>query len=279
VELEFSKFHGAGNDFVVACDNKNRWNRSPAFINNLCRRHTGIGADGLILLSKSNSTAFDCEMNFFNNDGHVAEMCGNGLRCAAQFASKYILKGKRNFKIRTLAGILRTEILSDDNIKIEIPIIKEPEKRFPDNCELYFANTGVPHLVCITDNLSQTNIEKLGSYWRNHSEFAPSGVNVNFIQFDKIKNNPLIQIRTYERGLECESNACGTGIAASALCLYKFLGIFPPFVFLTTSNDKILIDFSANGNKVFDDKLVFLTGNAIEVYRGVLIENSLSDSK
>jgi len=276
VDFEFSKLHGAGNDFIVVDDSDGKMNRSPFFISNLCRRHTGVGADGMIFLSKDSAGPSDCRMYFFNNDGNSAGMCGNGLRCAAKFASKYMFDKQKRILFQTDSGLLNTEILDNDLIRAEIPVMERPEKVFPEGEELYYVNTGVPHLVCINNDIKNLDVRKHGSYWRRHSFFEPEGVNVDFIQITEFSGEQIIQIRTYERGLECESNACGTGIAAAALSLFAFCEIYPPFTFLTRSNDRIVIDFSSYGNKVFEEKRVLLTGNAVEVYRGTLINKDLS---
>ena len=275
MEFKFSKLHGAGNDFIVVDNSDGKLSCSPFFIRSVCRRHTGIGADGMIYLTKLDGIKADCRMAFYNNDGKPAGMCGNGLRCAAKFASDYMLNLKKKIVIQTTCGCLDTEILDEGLIKVEIPILEKPEKRFPDGKELYFVNTGVPHLVCIKKNVQNIDVELVGRYLRNHSEFKPDGVNVDFIEVDS-SDDRIIRIRTFERGLECESNACGTGIAAAALSLFTFADILPPFSFLTRSNDKIIIDFSTEGNRVFEEKKVLLIGEAIEVYRGILISKDLS---
>jgi len=274
VKFEFSKLHGAGNDFIVVDDSSRKWSRSPFFISKLCCRHTGIGADGMIFLSKLDAGNVDCRMEFFNNDGHSAGMCGNGLRCAAKFAANYLFCRKKKIVFKTDSGNLNTEILEKDLVRVEIPVLEEPEKIFPEGHEFYFVNTGVPHLICLKDDISNLDIDTHGSYWRNHPDFKPNGVNVDFLEINS--KSKIISIRTFERGLECESNACGTGIAAAALALFHFGGMLPPFSFQTHSNDRIIIDFSFDGNRLIKEKKVLLTGNAIEVYRGTLIKEDLS---
>jgi diaminopimelate epimerase len=268
--LEFSKIHGAGNDFIIIDDSEQKWIRNATFIKKICDRHRGIGADGIIfLISTPEKSNTDFRMEFYNNDGYSVSMCGNGLRCVALFASKY-LTDKRKFNIETEAGILSVNLLQEGEIQIQIPIIQFPEKLMIDSNAVFFSNTGVPHLVIIADeDVHNLNITELGKYWRNHKEFSPDGVNVNFIS-NKFKIEKEIKIRTFERGVEAETCACGTGIAATALTLNTFFNLKPPFLFRTVDNDILTVDFYENCNTLLNDRKILLTGPAVEIFHGVL---------
>ena len=268
--LDFSKFHGAGNDFIIIDDTHLIWDRSESFIKKICDRHRGVGGDGIIFITLcTEHIDADIKMEFYNNDGCRASMCGNGLRCVALFVYKYLLK-KNELKIETDAGVLNATILSDYEVKIQIPILEFPRKFDLDNKNVFSSNTGVPHLLIIkNEDIRNINIEKEGAYWRWHKAFVPEGVNVNFISED-FKNTKEIKIRTYERGVEDETCACGTGISAVALTLYTFFNVQPPFRFLTPYNDRLTVDFCDNSTRLQLDRKINLTGPAIEVFHGAL---------
>lgn len=265
--LEFSKMHGAGNDFIVADDRGQKWSRQPEFIQLICDRKRGIGADGFILLSAPSSSLADISMSFFNCNGKPAEMCGNGLRCASLFTYNYILKNTI-LQIQTDTGILRAEVINSQTVKIEIPIIKEPGKVILENKECYTVNTGVPHLILLCNDINNINIESEGSRFRNHPFFQPEGVNVNFIAIPDKRTT--IPIRTYERGVEGETAACGTGIAAAALTLVKIYNFKFPINFMTSQSETITVDFCGNDNMVAQFNKLLLSGPAVEVFTGTL---------
>ena len=268
--IDFFKFHGAGNDFIIINASSTIWNKSDSFIKKICDCHYGVGADGLIFVSLcEEDNDADIRMEFFNNDGCRASMCGNGLRCVALFAYKYLLK-KNELKIKTDAGVLCARILSDNEVKIELSILDFPKKFELDEEDVFFSNTGVPHLLVLeNEDIENIDIQKKGRYWRHHNAFLPEGVNVNFISED-FKTSEEIKIRTYERGVEDETCACGTGIVAVALTLYTFFDVHPPFRFLTPHNDRLTVDFLDNSTKLLFDKKINLTGPAVEVFHGVL---------
>lgn len=288
---KFSKMHGAGNDFIIIdqisdLSNKQYNNHSQStngkeafsnnaitedFIKNICHRTRGIGADGVIFLSALSHSKADIAMKFYNSDGSTAEMCGNGLRCVALFTHMHI-SNKREIIVKTDAGELKTKIISKNLIEIEIPIKKDAEKIIINNTLSYFANSGVPHLTIFCDNVDDIDILKEGKYYRNHSLFKPNGVNVNFISMRNRSNNQF-SIRTYERGVENETSACGTGIAASALAISKKCNNLDKKDFLTNDNDLISVEFPFNENIVQDNKKVLLQGPALEVYKGFFDPN------
>lgn len=229
------KYHGAGNDFVILDFFDEEINLSALDIKNICDRNFGIGADGLIKIMKAKSADF--KMQYYNSDGNEAAMCGNGARCAVAFAfSKKYCKNKTIFEASD--GLHEGEVLSCENkeylIKISLNIENAP-KRLPDGS--YFANTGVPHNVRIYPNIGSLDVKILGAKFRNDKALFPEGANINFveIQADKIK------IRTFERGVEDETLACGTGITAVALVLNSFFDIqFPITIYAAGGKLRVL---------------------------------------
>lgn len=265
VIYEFSKMHGAGNDFIVIDETSETCIKDIDFIKNISHRERGIGADGVIFLSALSNCSADVAMKFYNSDGCIADMCGNGLRCVALF-SKLHLVDKLNISVVTDAGILQTRILSNSNIEIEVPIVEPIKEMRVDNVDCYFVNSGVPHIVFFLDDINDIDVEKMGYYYRNHSQFQPNGVNVNFVTIQDDKG-PLL-IRTYERGVESETAACGTGIAAAAIAFAKKQNKIQEIGFITRYNDSLSVEFITNDNMLEDMKKVLLRGPAIEVYKG-----------
>ncbi len=264
----FTKLHGAGNDFIIINASQQTAQISGDEICHLCDRRLGIGADGIIFLKYSETDSYNIVMEFYNSDGSRADMCGNGLRCAALYAYKTMGLPK-NQKIKTDAGILETEILENNRVKIQIPIKGEFKKAVIDKNELFCGNTGVPHAVLEVNNIKEVNINQTGKFIRNHQIFKPHGTNVNFIQKKDSKNNTF-HIRTYERGVEAETLACGTGISAAAFSLYKFNKIKPPIKFITKEEYILEVDFDTNAPV----KIVYLTGPAEEIFFGKVIKPS-----
>ena len=267
--LEFSKMHGAGNDFIVADDRNQQWPVNAGFIQLICNRRRGIGADGLILLSAPSCCPADIAMSFFNCDGKSAEMCGNGLRCAALFTNRYV-KNQSHLNIQTEAGILKAEIFGPEVVKIEIPLKKGPEQIDVDDLEGYTVNTGVPHLVLTCRDIKDIDIAEEGSRLRRHPLFQPEGTNVDFIAIPDQPAVKTIPIRTYERGVEGETAACGTGIAAAALALSISHNLEPPIKFVTSDSEIITVDFCRNDNMVGVFSNILLSGPAVEVYSGTI---------
>lgn len=249
------KFHGAGNDFVVIDEFQENFNLTQQRIEELCNRHTGIGADGLILIKKTTAAAF--RMVYYNSDGLEAEMCGNGARCAFAYAfSKKYCTEKSTFEASD--GIHHGRIISENPaewmVKISLTIHEHPV-RMADGS--FFVNTGVPHNVRISEDIQLLDVKKHGSELRHNKQLFPEGANINFVS---LKNGELF-IRTYERGVEDETLACGTGITASALVAHQYLGI--PF--------PVLIH-AAGGNLQVDETegTIWLEGPAKHVFTATL---------
>ena len=277
--LKFSKMVASGNDFVVIQPSASNFlpTRKTAKLQTLsrkiCDRKFGIGADGLLLLEKSNKA--DIKMRIFNADGTVAEMCGNGARCAALYYVRRILRSKIhkfNLKLETKAGIILAEIrgnivkvkLTDPlRLKLDIPLAING-KIF----NVHYIDTGVPHIVFFCDKLDGLNILPIAREIRFHKKFAPRGANVNFVT---VLNGNHIKIRTYERGVEDETLSCGTGSTAGAIMsavLFKKIGENTINV-MPASKEKLIIYFNNIDNKII--KNVWLEGNARFVFNGTTV--------
>jgi diaminopimelate epimerase len=213
--LKITKMQGSGNDFVVI-ESRRLSAVSRQLIIQMCDRKYGIGADGVLLLEKAKKA--DIRMRIFNADGSEAEMCGNGARCAALWVSAKRKAQNAKLKIETKAGIIEAEV-ARGNVKIKLT---DPQDLRLDlhvvahgkDYEVDFINTGVPHAVVKVEDLSRINVKAMGRAIRRHEMFRPAGTNVDFI---KVMDKGHILARTYERGVEDETLACGTGSVASAI--------------------------------------------------------------
>ena len=269
--IEFYKMSGSGNDFIII-DNRNHIvdeSSLPNFVAKVCRRKMAVGSDGLILVE--NSETADFKWRFFNSDGSVAEMCGNGARCVARFAYLNDIAGP-NMSFETLAGIVKAEIIGERaKVKMTDPIDFKRE----DTVELKNGlvsissiNTGVPHVVIVKDNIDDVDVAEIGREIRYHDKYSPAGTNVNFVSH--IKDN-TIAIRTYERGVEDETLACGTGAAASAIIMAFKMKIDSPISVLTRSGGHLNIFFKENEVRYCD---VYLEGDARIIYKAKLWEDA-----
>ena len=262
--IHFTKMSGAGNDFIII-DNrlKKIKNRLPDQARRLCDRHFSVGADGLILLERSKKA--DIRMRILNPDGSEAEMCGNGVRCLAKFTvSKKITKNK--LSVETLAGIIGVEVKKDTvkaklvnpkDLKLDLAIAVDGSKG-----KFHFINTGVPHAVSLVNSIGECDTARLGRAVRFHEYFAPKGTNVDFIAFS---GPNAIDIRTYERGVEAETLACGTGSVAGALVAAALKDFKPPVRVKTAGGETLKIYFSKNGRGFSD---VYLEGKVSTNFEG-----------
>jgi diaminopimelate epimerase len=269
---EFRKMSGTGNDFIML-DNRQgllRPDLLQALAARLCPRGIAVGADGLIALRKPGSETslpVDFIWDFFNADGSPAEMCGNGARCAARFAHDLGLAGE-SMVFLTLAGPIRAWIKGDDLVRVALlkPFnfyqdltLKAGEREFT----LMGVNTGVPHAVIEVQDLASADVAAWGRALRWHQYFAPAGTNVNFVA----RRQGEVAIRTYERGVEGETLACGTGAVAAALTLARRHGLTPPLTMRTKSGEALQVDFTLKDGEF---EQVFLEGKASYVYSGRL---------
>jgi diaminopimelate epimerase len=215
----FVKYSGNGNDFIIMNDQVKLTKES---IIRLCDRHFGIGADGLITLGSS--TKADACMRIFNADGGEAEMCGNGLRCLATYVDKLSSPKKDSYLIETMNAVYPV-IRKGKSFALEMTEIKDQNlhdlSSFKDYANSFYINTGVPHLVFLTQDVQKIDIKKVGSYYRYHSLF-PKGTNVTFVEVLD-SDSKKAYARTFERGVEDETHSCGTGLTATALALSHWL--------------------------------------------------------
>lgn len=255
-KILFTKMVGSGNDFVVI-QGKPAGNL-PKLAKLICDRRFGVGADGMLIIEKSKKA--NMSMRIFNADGSEAKMCGNGARCAALFS------GKKKLSLSTGAGIIDAEVIGNcvkikitepKNIKLDIPL-KVGNRLIKVN----FINTGVPHTVVFVNGIEKIDVNSIGSSIRNHAKFSPAGTNVNFVQ---VLGTNLIQIRTYERGVEGETLACGTGSTASAL-VFALKNNLNNLVKVKTQSGEILKIYFKKLNSKFEQ--VWLEGSAKIVYKG-----------
>ena len=264
--LHFYKMNGAGNDFIVIDNRDLSANLDTDTIAALCDRHRGIGADGLLAVEPAEKGA-DFKFRYYNADGGEAEMCGNGARCFGRFTSHLTEEVPEKVSFETIAGTLDAVLVGDD-VRIAMSAPKDLEMKLPVtvddlDAELHFINTGVPHVVSFVDNLDDLDVFNHGRDIRRHSHFAPAGTNANFA---KILAPDHIAIRTYERGVEDETLACGTGMVASALVHHLLTGAPSPIKVDVEGGDTLEIGFEKTGESTFTN--VTLTGPADFVFEG-----------
>ena len=263
--LEFTKMDGAGNDFIIVDNRMRKVKLDRDQVARVCHRHHGVGADGLMMLVPSISGKADWAWDFYNSDGSRAEMCGNGARCFARFVQK--LTGiDRNFTFETIAGII-TASCQDD--RVTVSLTKPKDLRLDQQVLLsvgarviHSVDTGVPHAILFVADADQVMVEQLGREIRHHPHFAPKGTNVNFVQR---LGAGSIRVRTYERGVEGETLACGTGVTASALVAARLHNFDSPVQVQVHGGDRLEVSFKQDNGEFAD---VRLTGPANFVFEG-----------
>lgn len=263
----FSKMHGAGNDFIISFAASSFFRRED-FIKKICTRKEGAGADGVIFIDQSISKGDNLFLiEFRNSDGSYAEMCGNGLRCAALFVKNH-LTDNNSISFETASGKLDTKIISDNIVEISIPVVEQFSKIRIEDIDIYKGSTGVPHAVVFSEKNLEDDISRKAKFIRFHNYFSPEGTNVDFAEIPKNFYDP-IKIRTYERGVEAETSACGTGAAAVAISAFKFRN-FPKNIKIQTKLNYILkIYISCHINE--DMNFVKLSGPAEEIFQSAKI--------
>lgn len=240
--IPFSKLNGSGNDFLLI-DNRERIVRGidlPAFVGKVCDRSRSLGADGVIFIEKSRRADF--RWRFFNADGSRAEMCGNGGRCAARFAVERKIAGS-SLGFETDAGLIRAEV-SGRRVKLQMTpphglALSQSLMLGGRKIEYSFLNTGVPHAVLFVPDLEKIDLMGTGRGIRTHRAFAPRGTNVNFVR----AGNGEVKIRTYERGVEGETLACGTGAVAAGILSALHGHVRPPVPVRTRGGEVLVIHF------------------------------------
>jgi len=263
--ISFTKMSGAGNDFIlIDGDDNSEFLVSEQTVQKLCDRHNGIGADGVILISSSEQ--YDFVMNYYNADGSTGSLCGNGARCAIKFAFNTKRIKDKSTRFLSNNSEYTGEILEDGMIRFNL----KPPSDLRKNIQLkatgkdmtaYFINTGSPHIVIMVEDLDNIPVEKIGKEIRWLAEFAPGGTNVNFVKIE----NEDVHIRTYERGVENETLACGTGSVAAAIICNKTDGINAPVTILTRSKAKLFVNFNVINDEFSN---VSLTGPVSEIFKG-----------
>jgi len=271
--IPFSKFSGCGNDFILI-DNRDGLIPTeglPHFATNVCRRRMSAGADGLILIENAENADF--RWQFLNSDGSRADMCGNGARCAARFARQNSIAGKQ-MSFQTEAGIVKAEVDGDNvrigmtdpsDLRLEIALVLNDEPILVSSI-----HTGVPHVVVPVEDrraLDAIDVVTRGKSIRFHEAFAPDGANANFCCL--IGDN-RIAARTYERGVEDETLACGTGAVAGAIVMGQTAGLTSP-TSVQTQGGWLTIHYGQTDDGYTD---VWLEGDAREIYSGVLLEDA-----
>ncbi len=276
IEIPFTKIEGAQNDFIVI-DNRARWFPRASmklFASFVCHRRKGIGADGVIFIEPH--AQLDFTMLFFNPDGSDGSMCGNGGRCAILFAHhRKFASGSVRFEVlgQTYVGEMTEEF-----IRIYFP---EPRKLkfsfklkvFDQLVTTHYAHVGAPHALIFIEDiekprvlfLDELNIDSWGKAVRRHFDFQPEGVNANFLSID---NENIVHVRTFEKGVEAETEACGTGTVASALIAHVIKKLSSPIIVETHGGDRMRIGFEIENQHV---KNIYLEGPAREVFNGVVV--------
>jgi diaminopimelate epimerase len=264
--LRFTKMNGAGNDFILFDNRTGSIDLDRNQIAQLCDRHRGIGADGVLLLENPTTRA-DFRMRYFNADGGEAEMCGNGARCFARFANKVGVQ-KPRISFETPAGVISAELKgdlvtlrmtepTDLRLNVDLPMAAK-------NKAVHFINSGVPHVVIPVAKIDDVDVRREGAAIRRHKMFSPNGTNVNFIEK---RGRNKIAIRTYERGVEDETLACGTGIVASALIFAATEKIIGAITVIARGGDELEVGFEKVDGRFHN---VALTGPAEFVFEGTI---------
>jgi len=259
--------NGAGNDFVLADNRARKIKLAREQIVRLCDRHRGVGADGVMLLIPCDSGKADWSWEFFNSDGSVADMCGNGARCFARYVQK-VTGQKNDFTFETGAGIIRASFQGG---RVTVGLTKPKDLRLNEKVSLsigdqtiHSLNTGVPHAVLFVPDADKAMVQQLGPEIRYHKHFAPRGTNANFVQ---LLGNGGIRVRTFERGVEGETLACGTGVTASALISSRAHKLRSPVKVQVQGGDQLEVSFDEK-NGEFEN--VRLTGPAEFVFDGTI---------
>ena len=269
--ISFYKMSGSGNDFIII-DNRDLSlpvADVPDFVRKVCRRKISVGADGLFLIEPS--AIADFKWQFFNSDGSVAEMCGNGSRCVARFAHHMGFAGPE-MSFETLAGII-TAYVKGDRVKVRLtdPSLLQQDVKLVlagGDCGVDVIDTGVPHAVCFVEFVETVNVRAAGREIRNHEFFQPRGTNANFAYvFDR----HTMKVRTYERGVEDETLACGTGVVASVLAAAGRNLIDSPVEVTVQSGEILRVYFSREDDRFRE---IYLEGKVKMVYQGMLFEEA-----
>ena len=265
--ISFWKMHGASNDFIVVDDRSLTFPaQDTGWLQHIMRRHTGVGSEGVLLIQPSAQVHF--RMRFFNPDGGEVDMCGNGARCIARLAHELGIAPAR-MQFETGAGVVGAEILGD---RVRLTMTTPKDWRLGRRLQVAgrelaydFVNSGVPHAVVQVPDLASLEVQTLGAAIRYHADFAPRGTNANFIS---VEGTDRVRLRTYERGVEAETPACGTGIVAAGLIAGQTGLVKPPVKVIPASGDTLEVDFRLTADGAEN---VTLLGPAAHVFKGELV--------
>lgn len=253
--INFKKYHGAGNDFVIIDNRELNLNPSPQEVANLCHRQFGVGADGLMLLE--NDTMADFRMRYYNSDGHEATMCGNGGRCLVMFAHHLGLIGDKTLFVG-IDGEHEAAVIDEQTIRLKMIDVDD----ITLDEDHYLINTGSPHLIQFVTDVDHVDVPYQGRLMRNSFGKQPAGVNVNFAHF----TDQGIRIRTYERGVEGETLACGTGAVATAIAANHWYNEDKNTYTLEARGGTLTVSFERVSDKKYQN--IWLQGPAIKVFDG-----------
>jgi diaminopimelate epimerase len=270
--IPFYKMSGAGNDFILIDNRTGVMDELTLIelIKGVCRHKLSVGADGVILIE--NSDTVDFRWRFFNADASVAEMCGNGARCAARMACMLGIAQTR-VRFETIAGIIDAEVAPGGQVKIRLTDPSEARVNFPVALSTGIStissiNTGVPHVVIEMEDVAHAPVRDMGREVRYHNDFSPAGTNVNFVSK---QTDGMLAVRTYERGVENETLACGTGATASALIMAHRHGLTSPVRLTTKSGSILTIYFEQKDGRFYN---LYLEGDARLIYTAQLNEEA-----
>ena len=257
MQLNFYKYQGTGNDFVILDNRQGEYsNLTIQQVNFLCDRRFGIGADGLMLLN--NKPGYDFEMKYYNADGRESSMCGNGGRCLVKFAYHQGIH-KNTYLFSAIDGDHEAEIDLDGTVSLKMRDVYEIKSVNGGDFEL---NTGSPHYIKLVNHLDKLDVFNLGKMIRNNTKYSKDGINVNFVEQ---LNDDEISVRTYERGVEDETLSCGTGVTAAALACYHNENGYND-VTVHTRGGKLNVEYDRIDENEY--KNIWLSGPAEKVYEG-----------
>jgi diaminopimelate epimerase len=254
MKIEFTKYQGAGNDFIIIDCREKECKLSLNDIRFLCDRRFGVGADGLMTIN--NSLGFDFGMRYYNSDGKEASMCGNGGRCIAEYARRNKITDNNKITFSAVDGS-HTATINGDQISLSMNDVEE----ITGYSDGFFLNTGSPHFVKFVDSIESIDVFKEGKDIADETRFSPLRTNVNFLEL----TDKVTKIATFERGVEAETLACGTGAVASAIVLFHTGKTIQLPIKLEAKGGNLEVDFTQSGKKYTN---VFLTGPAEYVFKG-----------
>ncbi len=272
--MQFHKYHGTGNDFIVI-DNRDHsfphaGRQGQRMISQLCHRHMGIGADGLILIEEDLQADFS--MRFFNADGLPGSFCGNGSRCATAFVFKHDIIPKKQLIFHAADGSHQASVIAAGKHQLRVRVTlrdvaapKTSSTSHPFAHQAFFVDTGSPHVVIFANKIDKLDVPAEGERIRNDARWQPGGANVNFVEHI---GNGKIYVRTYERGVENETLSCGSGVTASAIAAHHMKGIRSESVSVQTRGGELQVSFNPPQKKGARYTEVSLEGPATKVYTG-----------